>query len=83
MKKIFGRSLKLREVSAGSCNGCDSELQALDNVVFNLSRFGIQFVSSPRHADGFIVTGMVTRNMELALQKTYAAVLDSKIAWSL
>lgn len=79
MQKLFGRSLKLREVCAGSCNGCDLELQALSNVVFDLSRFGIQFVASPRHADGLVVTGPVSRNMELALKKTYEAVPDPRI----
>ena len=79
MRKLFGRSLKLREVCAGSCNGCDLELQALNNVVFDLGRFGIQFVASPRHADGLVVTGPVTKNMELALKKTYEAVPDPKI----
>lgn len=78
-KKIFGRSLKLREVNAGSCNGCDSEIQALNNVVFDLSRFGIDFVASPRHADGLMVTGPVTKNMELALKKTYEALSEPKI----
>ena len=79
MKKLFGRSLKLREVCAGSCNGCDSEIQALGNVVFDLSRFGIQFVASPRHADGLMITGPVTKNMEAALKKTYEAVPEPKI----
>ena len=79
MKKLFGRSLKLREVCAGSCNGCDLEIQALGNVVFDLSRFGIQFVASPRHADGLMITGPVTKNMELALQKAYEAVPEPKI----
>ncbi len=79
MRRLFGRSLKLREVCAGSCNGCDQELQALNNVVFDLSRFGIQFVASPRHADGLIVTGPVTEPMRLALKKTYEAVADPKI----
>lgn len=79
MRSLFGRSLKLRAVCAGSCNGCDLELQALNNVVFDLSRFGIQFVASPRHADGLVVTGPVTRNMQLALQKTYEATPDPKI----
>lgn len=79
MRKLFGRSLKLREVCAGSCNGCDLELQALNNVVFDLSRFGIQFIASPRHADGLVVTGPVTENMKLALMKTYEAVPDPKI----
>lgn len=79
MQKLFGRSLKLRVVTAGSCGGCDLELQALNNVVFDLSRFGIQFVASPRHADGLVVTGSVTKNMKLALQKTYEAVAEPKI----
>ena len=79
MKSIFGRSLKLREVCAGSCNGCDLEIQALNNVVFDLSRFGIEFTASPRHADGLMVTGPVTKNMEMALKKTYEAVADPKI----
>lgn len=74
MKRLFGRSLKLRQVSAGGCNGCEAELVALGNVVFDLGRFGIQFVASPRHADGIVITGPVTRNMELALQQTLAAV---------
>ncbi|MBI4970575.1 MAG: NADH-quinone oxidoreductase subunit NuoB [Candidatus Omnitrophica bacterium] len=79
MKQLFGRSLKLRAVCAGSCNGCDSEIQALGNVVFDLSRFGIQFVASPRHADGLMITGPVTKNMEYALMKTYEAVPEPKI----
>ncbi len=79
MRKLFGRSLKLRAVCAGSCNGCDLELQALNNVVFDLSRFGIQFVASPRHADGLVITGPVTQNMKLALQTTYDAVPEPKI----
>jgi Ni,Fe-hydrogenase III small subunit len=78
-RRLFGRSLKLRQVSAGGCNGCEAELQALGNVVFDLGRFGVQFVASPRHADGLVVTGPVTRNMDLALQKTYEAVPAPKI----
>jgi len=78
-QKLFSRSLKLRQVSAGGCNGCELELQALNNVVFDLSRFGIQFVASPRHADGLMVTGPVSRNMELALKKTYTAIPSPKI----
>ena len=77
--RLFGRSLKLREVSAGSCNGCDLEIQALGNIVFDWSQFGIQIVASPRHADGLIVTGPVSRNMELALRKTYEAVPDPRL----
>jgi Ni,Fe-hydrogenase III small subunit/Pyruvate/2-oxoacid:ferredoxin oxidoreductase delta subunit len=79
MKKLFGRSLKLRQVSAGGCNGCEAELAALGNVVFDLGRFGIQFVASPRHADGLVVTGPVTTNMEYALRETYVAVPAPKI----
>jgi Ni,Fe-hydrogenase III small subunit len=79
MRRLFGRSLRLREVCAGSCNGCELELQALSNVVFDLARFGIQFVASPRHADGLVVTGPVTENMRAALLDTYAAVPAPKI----
>jgi Ni,Fe-hydrogenase III small subunit/NAD-dependent dihydropyrimidine dehydrogenase PreA subunit len=79
VRRIFGRSLRLRQVSAGGCNGCEAELVALGNVVFDLARFGIQFVASPRHADGIVITGPVTRNMELALRKTYEAVPAPKI----
>jgi Ni,Fe-hydrogenase III small subunit/ferredoxin len=78
-RKLLGRSLKLRQVSAGGCNGCESELVALGNVVFDLGRFGIQFVASPRHADGIVVTGPVTQNMALALGETYAAVPAPKL----
>lgn len=78
-RKLFGRSLKLRQVSAGDCSGCAAELQALNNVVFDLGRFGIQFVASPRHADGLIITGPVTENMRGALQKTYEAVPAPKL----
>lgn len=79
MRRTFGRSLKLRQVCAGGCNGCEGEIQATGNVVFDLSRFGIQFVASPRHADGLMITGPVTKNMELALKKTYEAVPHPKI----
>src|SRR5574341_1482707 len=74
MRGLFGRSLRLRSVSAGSCNGCEAELVALGNVVFDLARFGVQFVASPRHADGIVLTGAVSRNMEAALRATYEAV---------
>jgi Ni,Fe-hydrogenase III small subunit/ferredoxin len=74
MRRLFGRSLRLRQVCAGSCNGCEAELQALGNVVFDLGRFGIQFVASPRHADGLVVTGPISENMRIALRETYAAV---------
>ena len=79
MRGVFGRSLKLREVCAGGCNGCEGEIQAMGNVVFDLSRFGIQFVASPRHADGLMITGPVTKNMELALKKTWEAIPHPKI----
>lgn len=79
LHQILGRSLKLRQVSAGGCNGCEADVNVLNTVVFDLGRFGIQFVASPRHADGLLVTGPVTRNMSLALQKTYEAVPDPKI----
>jgi Ni,Fe-hydrogenase III small subunit len=78
-RRLLRRSLKLRQVSAGGCNGCEAELVALGNVVFDLARFGIDFVASPRHADGIVVTGPVTQNMELALYETYAAVPSPKI----
>ena len=79
LRKLFGRSLKLRQVSAGGCNGCESDVNVLGTVVFDLGRFGIQFVASPRHADGLLVTGPITENMKLALQKTYDAVPEPKI----
>lgn len=79
MRRLFRRSLRLRSVVAGSCNGCEAELVALGNVVFDLGRFGVQFVASPRHADGIVVTGAVNTNMRLALQKTYEAVPEPKL----
>ncbi len=78
-RSLFGRSLRLRQVSAGGCNGCEVDVNVLQTVVFDLSRFGIEFVASPRHADGLLVTGPVTRNMELALRKTYDAVPAPKL----
>ncbi len=78
-KSLFGRSLKLRQVSAGGCNACEADTNVLSTVVFDLGRFGIQFVASPRHADGLLITGPVTENMQLALKKTYNAVPDPKI----
>jgi Ni,Fe-hydrogenase III small subunit/NAD-dependent dihydropyrimidine dehydrogenase PreA subunit len=79
MRRLFGRSLKLRQVSAGGCSGCESELIALGNVVFDLSRFGVEFVASPRHADGIVITGPVTTNMEQALRQTYAAIPSPRL----
>ena len=77
--RVLGRSLKLRQVSAGGCNGCEADVNVLNTVVFDLGRFGIQFVASPRHADGLLITGAITQNMRLALKKTYAAVPHPKI----
>jgi Ni,Fe-hydrogenase III small subunit len=78
-RKLFGRSLRLRSVAAGSCNGCEAELVALGNVVFDMARFGVQFVASPRHADGLVITGAVSRNMRDALYRTYEAMPDPRI----
>ncbi len=72
-RRIFGHSLQLREVCAGGCNGCEADVNVLSTVVFDLGRFGIRIVASPRHADGLIVTGPVTQNMKLALRKTFDA----------
>lgn len=76
---LFGRSLAIREVNAGSCNGCELEIHALNNPIYDIERFGIQFVASPRHADMLLVTGPVTRNMEVALKKTYLATPDPRL----
>jgi Ni,Fe-hydrogenase III small subunit len=74
----LGRSLSIREVDAGSCNGCELEIHALNNAVYDLERFGLRFVASPRHADVLLVTGPVTRNMREALARTYHATPDPK-----
>lgn len=79
LKGLFGRSLKLRQVSASGCNACEADVNVLNTVGWDLGRFGIQFVASPRHADGLLITGPVSKNMELALKKTYAAVPEPKI----
>lgn len=79
LRKLLGRSLRLRSVAAGSCGGCEGELVALGNVVFDMARFGVQFVASPRHADGIVITGTVNRNMRAALERTWAAVPDPRI----
>jgi Ni,Fe-hydrogenase III small subunit/Pyruvate/2-oxoacid:ferredoxin oxidoreductase delta subunit len=79
MRKLFRRSLKLRQVSAAGCNGCEADVNVLNTVVFDLGRFGIQFVASPRHADGLLITGPVSRNMQLALEAAYEAVPAPKI----
>jgi Ni,Fe-hydrogenase III small subunit len=78
-RRLFGRSLKLRQVSAGGCNACEADTNVLGTVVYDLGRFGVQFVASPRHADGLLVTGPVSRNMELALRKTYEAVPSPRL----
>ncbi|MEI6210755.1 MAG: 4Fe-4S binding protein [bacterium] len=78
-REYFGRSLKLREVSAGGCNACEADTSVLGTVAWDLGRFGIQFVASPRHADGLFITGPVSANMRLALEKTYAALPTPKI----
>ena len=79
MSRLFGRSLKLRQVSAGGCNGCEADTNVLNTLVFDLGRFGIQFVASPRHADGILVTGPVSRNMREALLATYEATPSPKL----
>ncbi len=79
IQNLLGRSLSIRQVDAGSCNGCEQEIVALNNPVHDIERFGIHFVASPRHADMLLVTGPATRNMELALRKTWAATPDPKI----
>ena len=79
MRRLFGRSLKLRQVSAGGCNACEADLNVLNTLVFDLARFGIQFVASPRHADGLLVTGPVTENMRSALLDSYAALPAPKL----
>jgi len=79
MRGLFGRSLKLRQVSAGGCNACEADVNVLGTIGWDLGRFGIQMVASPRHADGLLITGPVTRNMELALRKTYDAVPEPKL----
>ncbi len=79
MRQLFGRSLRLRQVSAGGCGGCEADTNVLGTIGWDLSRFGIQFVASPRHADGLLVTGCVSRNMELALRKAWDAVPEPRI----
>jgi Ni,Fe-hydrogenase III small subunit len=78
-KKLFGRSLQLRQVSAGGCNACEADLNVLATPFFDLARFGINFVASPRHADGIVVTGPVSRNMKTALLTTFEAVPAPKV----
>ena len=79
LRRLLGRSLKLRVVSAGGCNGCEVDVNVLGTLAWDLGRFGIQYVASPRHADGLVICGPVTTNMALAVRKTYDAVPDPKI----
>jgi Ni,Fe-hydrogenase III small subunit/NAD-dependent dihydropyrimidine dehydrogenase PreA subunit len=79
LRALFGRSLRLRQVSAGGCNACEADTNVLGTIAWDLGRFGVQFVASPRHADGLLITGPVTANMRFALEKTYAAVPDPKV----
>lgn len=79
IKALFGRALAIREVDAGSCNGCEVEIAGLASPVYDMERFGMHFVASPRHADLLLVTGPVSRNMEIPLKKTYEATPDPKI----
>lgn len=79
IKKMFGRSLKLRQVSAGGCNGCELELNACGNVNFDMGRFGVEFVASPRHADGVVLTGPISENMASALEDTWQAIPEPKL----
>jgi Ni,Fe-hydrogenase III small subunit len=77
-RRVLGRALSIREVDAGSCNGCELEIHALNNPVYDLERFGLKFVASPRHADVLLVTGPVTANMKTALERTYHATPEPK-----
>jgi Ni,Fe-hydrogenase III small subunit len=77
-KRRLGRSLSIREIDAGSCNGCELEINALSNAFYDLERFGLRFVASPRHADVLLVTGPVTKNMRVALERTYDATPNPK-----
>lgn len=79
LRKLFGRSLKLRQVSAGGCNACEADTNVLNTLAWDLGRFGVQFVASPRHADGLLVTGPVSENMREALLKTWEAVPAPKL----
>jgi Ni,Fe-hydrogenase III small subunit len=77
-RRLYGRSITIREVDAGSCNGCELEVHALNNPIYDVERFGIKFAASPRHADVLLVTGPVTHNMRVALERTYAATPGPK-----
>jgi Ni,Fe-hydrogenase III small subunit len=79
VERVFSRSLRIRQVDAGSCNACEWECTALTNPIYDIQRFGIDFVASPRHADMLLVTGPISRQMELALRKTYEATPEPKL----
>ena len=79
LRRLFGRSLRLRQVCAGGCGACEADSNVLGTPTYDMGRFGIQFVASPRHADGLYVTGPVTENMRLALRKTYDAMANPKV----
>ena len=83
MRRLFGRSLSLRQVSAGGCMACEADINVLGTIGWDLGRFGIHYAASPRHADGVLITGPVTKGMELALQKTWEAVPEPRIAIAL
>ncbi|MBI5893544.1 MAG: NADH-quinone oxidoreductase subunit B family protein [Deltaproteobacteria bacterium] len=83
VKKRFSRSLAIRQVDAGSCNGCELEIHAINNPIYNCERFGIKFTASPRFADMLLVTGPVSRNMEIALKRTYDATSSPKLVVAL
>jgi len=83
IRKRFGRSLHIREVDTGSCGGCESEIIAMTNPIYDIQRFGIDFVASPRHADALLVTGPVSKNMKIALKKTYDAMPEPKFVITL
>lgn len=83
MLRLLGRALAIRQVDAGSCNGCELEIHALNNPYYNLEGLGIKFVASPRHADMLLVTGPVTKNMEVALRRTWEAVPEPKLVVAL
>lgn len=79
VRSLLGRALAIREVDAGSCNGCEIELAGLSGPIYDMERFGLHFVASPRHADVLLVTGPVTRNMEVPLRRTWEATPDPKV----
>lgn len=83
IQSVFGKSFHIREVDSGSCGACESEIIACSNPIYDIQRFGIDFVASPRHADALVVTGPVSKNMEIALKKTYAAMPEPKIVITL